>query len=121
MAQVQYHSQESTPSPLGWTESPGLPEPGKLPAGGLEAWPLSLTQERFWLLQESVPALAPRFNVAALIRLRGPLNAAALDKALNLLLTRHDILRTRFACLEDGPVQIVDEQATLRPYFRKLS
>ncbi|MDC0766868.1 non-ribosomal peptide synthetase [Streptomyces sp. HD] len=73
--------------------------------------PLSYAQSRMWLLQQLDPA-GPAYNVCLAIRLRGPLDPAALRTALQGLLDRHEILRTRYPATADGtPEQIVDAGA----------
>ncbi|MFG2556056.1 amino acid adenylation domain-containing protein [Streptomyces sp. NPDC048581] len=73
--------------------------------------PLSYAQSRMWLLQQLDPA-SPAYNVCLAIRLRGPLDPAALRTALQGLIDRHEVLRTRFPAAEDGtPEQIVDAEA----------
>ncbi|MET9812159.1 amino acid adenylation domain-containing protein [Streptomyces sp. NPDC006355] len=75
--------------------------------------PLSYAQSRMWLLQQLDPA-SPAYNVCLAIRLRGPLDADALRTALAGLLTRHEVLRTRYPTADDGtPHQVVDKVADL--------
>ncbi|MFD5128612.1 amino acid adenylation domain-containing protein [Streptomyces olindensis] len=75
--------------------------------------PLSYAQSRMWLLQQLDPA-SPAYNVCLAIRLRGPLDADALRTALAGLLTRHEVLRTRYPTADDGTShQVVDERAEL--------
>ena len=73
--------------------------------------PLSFTQQRMWFLQRWDPS-APTFNAARAVRLRGPLDRAALSRALQTLLERHDSLRTVFSG-EHEPVQTVLESYAL--------
>ncbi|MDQ0603851.1 amino acid adenylation domain-containing protein/non-ribosomal peptide synthase protein (TIGR01720 family) [Streptomyces canus] len=76
--------------------------------------PLSYAQSRMWLLQQLDPA-DPAYNVCLAIRLRGPLDPARLHTALQGLITRHEILRTRYPAGEDGtPEQVVDASAEVR-------
>ncbi|HSF39873.1 MAG TPA: amino acid adenylation domain-containing protein, partial [Thermoanaerobaculia bacterium] len=68
--------------------------------------PLSFAQERLWFLDRLAPGL-PVYNMPALLRLRGPLDEAALEKALAEIARRHEILRTVFAVSGGEPVQRV--------------
>ncbi|MFF5477786.1 amino acid adenylation domain-containing protein [Streptomyces sp. NPDC012935] len=78
---------------------------------GTARLPLSYAQSRMWLLQQLDPT-SPAYNVCLAIRLRGPLDPAALRTALQGLIGRHEILRTRCPAAEDGtPEQIVDPVA----------
>ncbi|MFD7130755.1 amino acid adenylation domain-containing protein [Streptomyces sp. NPDC059894] len=73
--------------------------------------PLSYAQSRMWLLQRLDPD-SPAYNVCLAVRLRGPLDAAALHTALQGLLDRHEVLRTRYPATADGtPEQVVDTAA----------
>ncbi|KUL44143.1 condensation domain-containing protein, partial [Streptomyces regalis] len=73
--------------------------------------PLSYAQSRMWLLQQLDPA-SPAYNVCLAIRLRGPLDPAALRTALQGLIDRHEVLRTRYPAAGDGsPEQLVDAEA----------
>ncbi|MFD3838109.1 amino acid adenylation domain-containing protein [Streptomyces sp. NPDC058642] len=76
--------------------------------------PLSYAQSRMWLLQQLDPA-SPAYNVCLAIRLRGPLDPARLHTALQGLVARHEILRTRYPADEDGTAeQVVDATAEVR-------
>jgi hypothetical protein len=55
--------------------------------------PASLTQRRFWDLQRLDPEWS-FYNVPFLFRLRGPLDAAVLRRALDAIVNRHESLRT---------------------------
>jgi condensation domain-containing protein len=68
--------------------------------------PLSFSQQRIWFLDQWEPG-APTFNGARAIRLRGALDVAALQRALEGVVERHESLRTVIAVREGEPVQIV--------------
>ncbi|WP_336087020.1 amino acid adenylation domain-containing protein [Nocardia sp. SSK8] len=68
--------------------------------------PLSLAQHRMWLLNRLDPA-ATVYNIPAAIRLTGDLDLAALNLAVGDLFARHEVLRTRYPEVGDGPVQEV--------------
>lgn len=56
---------------------------------------LSFAQERLWFLNQLDPT-STAYNMHHAFRLRGPLDAAALEQAINVVIARHDILRTVF-------------------------
>ncbi|WP_316203134.1 MULTISPECIES: condensation domain-containing protein, partial [unclassified Bradyrhizobium] len=69
--------------------------------------PLSYAQERLWLL-EQIGGLGSAYNLPAVVRLRGQLDVAALERSLAAIIERHESLRTRFAVVEGRPVQVID-------------
>ncbi len=68
--------------------------------------PLSFAQQRLWFLDQLDPGNAA-YNVAAAVRLTGVLDSAALERALNEVVFRHEALRTTFASPAGRGVQIV--------------
>ncbi|HEY4916565.1 MAG TPA: amino acid adenylation domain-containing protein [Solirubrobacteraceae bacterium] len=81
------------------TETPELSnEPGLMPA--------SFAQQRLWFLDqfEGSDAL---YNVPVATRLRGPLDVAALERALDALVARHEPLRTGFKLVDGVPHQAI--------------
>ena len=78
----------------------------KQKAAQTEQFPLSFAQERLWFLQQLVPE-SSAYLMPRAIRLRGPLEVNALQKALQSLADRHEALRTTFAAQNGQPVQIV--------------
>ena len=66
--------------------------------------PLSFAQERLWFLQQWEPASSV-YNVARAWRLKGALDVALLGRCVQLIIQRHEVLRTVFANGGDGPVQ----------------
>jgi amino acid adenylation domain-containing protein len=66
-----------------------------------EALPLaSFGQERLWYLQQFQPT-STAYNMTNAVRLRGALDVAALQRAFQSVVDRHEALRTTFA-LQDG-------------------
>ena len=68
--------------------------------------PLSFGQQRLWFLQQLEPN-SPAYNISAAIRLSGPLDIAALERSLDTIVQRHEVLRTAFSAVEGQPVQII--------------
>lgn len=85
-----------------------LPRSAPAPSGA----PLSHGQRALWFLQQLAPA-SPAYNVARAARLRGPLDASVLRRALHALVERHALLRTTYAATPAGPVQRTSDQAEL--------
>lgn len=83
---------------------------GRRPAGGQQL-PLSFAQEQLWFIDQLVPD-SPAYNIPLALRLTGRLQPAALARALDALVARHEALRTRLVTGPDGtPAQLVDEPA----------
>ncbi|MFO0758293.1 MAG: amino acid adenylation domain-containing protein [Byssovorax sp.] len=68
--------------------------------------PLSFAQERLWFLDQLDPGNAA-YVVALALRLRGALDAPALDRALVEIARRHEVLRTTFLTEDGRPRQII--------------
>src|SRR4051812_41102199 len=83
-------------------------------------WPLSFAQQRLWLLEELEPGTA-LYNIPTAVRLRGKLDVRALEEAFNVLVRRHESLRTRFVCRDEHPEQIIDEAQTVTIRFEDVS
>ena len=69
--------------------------------------PLTPAQELLWALDQAVPNVVA-YNVPRVLRIRGTVDIAALQRALNSLVARHEALRTRFIATPDGARQTVD-------------
>ena len=67
-------------------------------------FPLSFAQQRFWFLTQLGGSNAA-YNITEIHRLRGPLDLAALDNAINEMIRRHSVLRTTFEVADGVPQQ----------------
>jgi amino acid adenylation domain-containing protein len=74
--------------------------------------PVSFAQEALWYLEQLTPGL-PTFNVTVPARIRGPLDVAALERALSEILRRHESLRTTFTVTSGRPAQLVGTRVRL--------
>ncbi|MGC5568942.1 amino acid adenylation domain-containing protein, partial [Streptomyces sp. FR-108] len=73
-----------------------------------EQLPLSFAQQRLWFLDQLDPGSA-EYNVPMPVRLGGTLDVTALHAALNTIVARHEVLRTRLVAGADGvPCQVID-------------
>ena len=66
--------------------------------------PLSFPQERLFLLDRIMPGIGA-YNVPTLVRLRATLDDERLRRAFDLVVSRHEVLRTRLFLVDDTPVQ----------------
>jgi amino acid adenylation domain-containing protein len=78
---------------------------------GLADVPLSFGQEQLWFIDHVAPGL-PTYNIPLALRLSGALDAAALGRAIDAVVARHEALRTRLVTGAGGrPVQVIDPPA----------
>lgn len=69
---------------------------------------LSYSQERMWFMQVLAPG-SSAYNVPLALRLRGDVDVGAMERAFEAVVNKHEILRTRFASTDAGPVaELVD-------------
>ncbi|OAD22356.1 peptide synthase, partial [Candidatus Thiomargarita nelsonii] len=82
--------------------------------------PLSFSQQRMWFLDQLEPG-NPAYNRPSTIRLTGPLNVAALEKSLNEIVRRHEVLRTHFPMNKGIAIQAIAPTLTLTLSVTDLS
>src|SRR5262249_55566147 len=70
--------------------------------------PLSFGQRRLWFLDQLAPN-NPFYNIPGAVRLEGRLDLEALERVINEIVRRHEVLRTRFEVEVDEPVQVIDQ------------
>ncbi|MFN2385463.1 MAG: amino acid adenylation domain-containing protein [Thermoanaerobaculia bacterium] len=75
-------------------------------------FPASFAQQRLWFLHELDPA-SSAYNLPILLRLAGELDEAALERAVNAIVARHETLRTTFALTGGEPVQLISPTLTV--------
>jgi surfactin family lipopeptide synthetase A len=71
---------------------------------------LSFAQQRLWFLEQIEPAETARL-VASAVELRGALDLDALRRAFDIVVARHETLRTTFGSEDGEPLQRVDPAA----------
>ncbi|HWS55149.1 MAG TPA: condensation domain-containing protein, partial [Pyrinomonadaceae bacterium] len=92
---------------------PPAPKPqGIARRGPAGARPLSLDQEQLWFLAQLDPR-SYAYNLSNAYALGGALDVAALRRALNEVVRRHEVLRTSFPADDGVPVQRVAPELTL--------
>lgn len=73
--------------------------------------PLSFAQQRLWIVDQLSgqrgTARSMRYHLPQALRLRGPLDPDILQRVLDTLIVRHEVLRTRFATVDGVPVQSI--------------
>jgi amino acid adenylation domain-containing protein len=81
--------------------------------------PLSFAQQRLWFLEQLEPE-SGYYNVPAAIRLAGPLNVAALERSVNEIVSRHEVLRSRFLLRAGEPRQVIEQSAAISLAVQEL-
>ena len=74
---------------------------------------LSFAQQRLWFFDQLEPGLSA-YNIPAAVRLKGPLNLAALEQSLNEIVKRHESLRTTFGQVDGRPTQVITPSLTIK-------
>jgi amino acid adenylation domain-containing protein len=70
--------------------------------------PLSYAQQRLWFLDQLEPN-SPAYNIPSAARISGNLDVAALGRAINEIVRRHEVLRTIFVTSEGQPRQVATD------------
>jgi acyl-CoA synthetase (AMP-forming)/AMP-acid ligase II len=74
--------------------------------------PASPAQQRLWTLQQAVPDL-PFFNILYALRITSPPDAALLERSLDEIVRRHEILRTTIGIEGGRQIQVIAPQLTV--------
>jgi acyl carrier protein len=74
--------------------------------------PASFAQERFWFAHQVDPGDLSA-NLTWTFRIAGPLRVDQLRRALDTLVTRHEVLRTTFSTVDSRPVQVVRDAMSI--------
>lgn len=74
--------------------------------------PLSFAQQRLWFFDQFEPGSSV-YNLTAAIALEGKLDIAALERTFNVIVERHEALRTTFDIHDGQPVQIIAPAQTI--------
>jgi len=75
---------------------------------------VSLSQRQLWLLEQASRQGPYPYNQSASLSLTGPLELAALDRALNTIVQRHATLRTSFELVDGNLVPRTDDALVIR-------
>ncbi|MFD5099105.1 condensation domain-containing protein [Streptomyces albidochromogenes] len=81
---------------------------------------LSFAQQRLWFMQQIDPETT-LYNVPTVLHLRGGLDRAALGRALDALVARHEVLRTTYDAPSGRPYQVIRDPEPLDLPYTDLS
>ena len=96
-----------------------VPQTDQIPRGPRQdgnLCPTSIDQERLWFIEQLQPGNSA-YNIFSASRIKGPLNAALMERVVNELIARHEVLRTTFTVVDDQPMQVIHPrmEITLTP------
>ena len=76
---------------------PAIVRPAETEAADAKTIPLTDAQREIWFATQLGPAVSTAYNESCTLRLRGPLQMEALQRAVQQLVERHEALRTTFS------------------------
>ncbi|HEV2206409.1 MAG TPA: condensation domain-containing protein [Candidatus Acidoferrales bacterium] len=76
------------------------------------SFPATVAQKGFWFL-DRIERGNPAWNIAVRFSIRGSLHIPTLERAINEIVRRHEVLRTTFSQIDGEPVQIVHSSASI--------
>src|SRR5215813_6764807 len=100
-------------------KSAGTTPPITRAADGSE-FPLSFSQRVFWLLEQQNPGTG-LYNKPRVFRIHGKVDREVMERSLQELRRRHEVLRVKFVSGVNGPVQIVEQDGNMEFTFTDLS
>ncbi|HZD93413.1 MAG TPA: condensation domain-containing protein, partial [Candidatus Sulfotelmatobacter sp.] len=85
----------------------------QLPAEEAVFFPASFAQQRLWFIDQLAPGRAT-YNLPGALRVRGKLDVAVLERTLQEITRRHEMLRTRFVALDGEPQQVIEDHVKVQ-------
>ncbi len=110
---VRSEGQQPGPEPGQTAGGAGAPIPPRRTTSNGGGSACSFAQEQFWYVDQLSPGTVA-YNFSWAIRLRGPLDVPALERAVAEIVRRHEALRTRFVPEDGRPTQVVDDPGPSR-------
>src|SRR5690348_11879337 len=72
----------------------------------IQIFAASFAQQHFWFLHQLEPEIAT-YNIPVAIRLRRLPHVEMLERSLNVIVQRHEVLRTTFGMMEGQLIQVI--------------
>ena len=85
---------------------------GRSAQGDVKVFPLSLAQEGLWI-HNQVKSGQTFNTLSTIVHVKRALNTKLLTDSLNVLIQRHDALRTTFQVIEGQPLQIISPMLSI--------
>ncbi|MEM8530664.1 MAG: amino acid adenylation domain-containing protein [Chloroflexota bacterium] len=86
--------------------------PPIIPVSRTSSLPLSFAQQRLWFMDQLEPD-TPYYNIPAFVRVTGVLDTNILERVLQTIIQRHEILRTTFTQIDGQPFQVIAQEVQL--------
>src|SRR5229473_7358303 len=87
---------------------------------GKYVFPATFAQQRLWFLEQLQPG-GTSYLIPWALRISGSVNVEALERCLNEIVHRHEVLRTSFSWKDGMPMQIVAGSLTVPLLVEDLS
>jgi hypothetical protein len=121
---AQVVDQEVQPAGINPAPSLLLPDIKRIarpsPEQGEISFPASYAQQRLWFIDQLMPGKAA-YNIPNALRIRGELDEEVLERTLQEIVFRHEMLRTRFVAVHGEPQQVIEEQVRVELPLTDLS
>jgi amino acid adenylation domain-containing protein len=88
------------------SQTPSLLTPAIVPVPREGEIPLSFAQQRLWFIDQ-LEGTSGIYNIPLALRLIGKLDKIALERAIQEVVQRHEVLRTTFERVNGSPVQVI--------------
>jgi amino acid adenylation domain-containing protein len=75
--------------------------------------PASFAQRRLWFLEQFEPG-SPLYIIPIAVKVKGKLNESLLEKTINTIVERHEVLRTSFKSIDGEVFQVIYNEAQIK-------
>ena len=82
--------------------------------------PLTFAQESLWAIDQISPPTGA-YNIPRALRLKGRLDSDALQRSINTIVSRHEVLRTTFSSEDGKPFALLNDDCSVDLSIRDLS
>src|SRR5688572_18505687 len=93
--------------------APQVDQIPRRPRNDTNLFATSIDQERLWFIEQLQPGNAA-YNIFSASRIKGPLDATVMERVVNELVARHEVLRTTFTVVDDQPMQVIHPKMNVR-------